>query len=184
MLSPTRDRLTGGAAAGIPADADQVLREVGVPRDAVLDGWVGPTLFSSELVSGKATVVAQRWPTLASHEHARSFVLGRIREQDSDLEHAAFVLKPAVGSIFLVDLDGRVSRFVNTHVGAFLACMETFVAWWDALVRRQQLHGPPSPEDGERELRVLATALVEVDARSLTDAEAYWRGWIDDLRTL
>lgn len=184
MLSPIRDRLTGGALAGIPADAGKVLREMGVPRDAVLEGWVGPTLFSSELASGNASTLAQRWPTLASHEHARSFVLGRIREQDSDLGHAAFVLKPGVGSIFLVDLDGQVSRFVNSDVSAFLACLEKFVAWWDDLVHKQQLHGAPAPEEGEREFQVLATALEQIDSRSLADPEAYWPGWIDDLRTI
>ena len=109
MFSLERDRLTKDLAV-IPADADRVLRETGVPRFAVLDGWIGPTVF--------------------------------------------------------------------------LACLETFVGWWDGLVRRRPANGPQAPDDADRELRELAAALERVDPRSLSDAEGYWPAWIEDLRAV
>jgi hypothetical protein len=186
MLSSKRDRLTGGSLPGLAAEAERVLRVEGVPREVALDEWSGPTIFSSELSSGRLSLLAHRWPTLASHEHRNSIVLGRIREQDWDLEHAAYVLQPDVGTVIAVDLDGRLSRFVNSDLGSFLRCLEAFVTWWDDLARKQQLHASPASEDegGERDVQMLATRLKQIDPTSLADANAYWPAWIDDLRTL
>ena len=139
-----------------------------------------------ELSGGSTGVVAQRWPALATHEHAHSMVLGLIRERDSDLEHAAFVLEPGRGSVFLVDVDGHMSRFVNSDLERFLRCLEAFVSWWDESVRAPQRDGGTGSEDEDRErgLRLLATTLEQIDSRCLADADAYWPAWIDDLRTL
>lgn len=177
MLSAWRDLLTGELPYALPGNAEQLLRGAGVPAEASLDWRIGPTLFSSELASGAARLLGERWPALAGHPHARALVLGRSSERNGGLDHAAFVLEPARGGVLRVELAGGATRLVNSDLGAFLRSLEAFVRWWDGLLRDRSFGAPMADH-----LRRLAAALREIDAPSLDGQGGYWPSWLEDLR--
>jgi hypothetical protein len=183
MISASRDRLTSDAPTGLSAEADHRLRVDGVPSEAVLDERVGPKVFSSELGDGSLHRLGVRWPGLATHRRAAHFVLGRISDSESELEYGAFVMEPGVARVILVDIEGGHESLVNSDLGAFLRCIDAFVAWWDDLIREPKSVGPDSAERLEREVEELAARLSEIDPESMRAPDSYWPLWLDDLRT-
>lgn len=184
MISASRDRLTSDSPPGLPAGMVRLLRTDGVPSEAVLDGWVGPKLFSSELRDGSLHRLGERWPSLATHQRAEHLVIGGITDSDGELEYGAFVMEPGHGRLLLVDTQGGHERFVNSGLGEFLRCLDAFVAWWQDLVREPKSDGPESVERLDRQLGAIATRLVGIDPASMQDPNSYWPVWLTDLRTL
>jgi len=188
MITASRHRLIGRPPEGLPAQLDHELRESGVPVQAMLAGWAGPTLFSSELGDGKLVPLGQRWPSHAGHALASHWVIASIRELESEetvVPHGAFVIEPGPGRLYLVDLGERGSvRFVNTSLAAFLRALVVFVAWWESTVRGSSSEGPELSDRWEQQVNALGEQLAAIDPDCLADPENYWPVWCEDLRRL
>jgi hypothetical protein len=121
----------------------------------MLDGWLGPTLFTQE--AARVPLATFR-PGMRGHARARWLVIGTTREPDDDHVYAAFCADPVSGRVVLVDVDAPFStRHVNASVGAFVACVEMFVRAW-----------PPDHVD-----RVHAE-LGDIDPTAMDDPDALW----------
>jgi len=183
MISASRDRLTSDSPADLPVDTVRLLRVDGVPFEAVLEEWVGPKLFSSELRDGSLHRLGERWSGLARHRRSDHLVVGRIADSDSELEYGAFVMEPGLGRLLLVDIEDGQERFVNSGLGAFLRCVDAFVAWWDGLIREPKSVGPDSDERLGRQVEFIGARLSGIDPESMQDPDSYWPLWLEDLRS-
>lgn len=136
MKSDLVDALPPTALSGVdlPA-ATRDLLTTGIPRVIVLPGWLGPTLFSSELSGGRLVSVAEACPSLVGDPLAIAWVVGSVREtMGSPTAHALFCL-PADGTLWLVDVHAPFRRrYVNADLGAFLRSAELIVARWPSVV--------------------------------------------------
>lgn len=138
-----------------------------------LPGWVGPTFFTPEAAP---TLRALLGP-LAGHPLARAAVVGTIRETlGAPVAHAAYCVHPAGGALWLVDVDApHRARFVNRGVDAFARCTGEFV---DAWTRAQAVDDAGLAAI----VRDLRSALGELDAEALADADGFWSEWVEALR--
>ena len=187
MITESRHRLIGRPPEGLSAQLEREVPEPGVPAQATLDRWVGPTLFSSELGAGKLVPLGQRWPSQAGHPLGSHWVIASIRDPrsaEAAVPYAAFVLEPGSGRLRLVDLDepGR-ERFVNSSLGAFLRALAAFVAWWESAARVSR-SGPEPSGRWEQQVNALGEELAAIDPDCLAFPENYWPLWCEDLRQL
>ena len=135
-----------------------------IPSEVRLDGWPGPTVFSSNIVDGEAKTLATFDSRMAAHACATWLAIGAERETDGPLAghaYCAFVMDPAGGSIAYVELDAQAhTRFVNSSLDQFFACTSVLVEAWPEL-------------DG------LAAKLTTLDRSAMSDGDHYWPTSID-----
>jgi len=126
---------------------------VTLDREIVLDGWLGPTLFTPEPRDTLETYSV----ALAGHEHARSIVLGSTRETMDVARHAyaAYCAAPD-GTVVSVDLaPPHRTLFVNSTIEAFAASLDAFASAW--------------PDLGQ-----VRSALMAIDSSALSDDDSFW----------
>ena len=165
-----RHRLNADAIAHLELDSAtrRELIEIGVPIEIRLDGWLSPTLFTSELGYGRVRMLA----ALRRVADERDFdlaVIGTIRETQlaSSDAYSAFCIAPG-GELRVIDLGSeRRDTFVNSSVTTFRASLEAFVTWWRA-----------------DDIEAIRGQLSSIDPRAMADEDHYWPVWLEDLEFL
>jgi hypothetical protein len=154
--------------ADLPAATKQRL-ERGLPTEVRLVGWVGPTLFTSELSAGGFARASDVRGDLAGHAFEGAYVLGSVRETaGAPTAYALFVLQPGTGQLWLLDLEEpRSTRFVNTDVDAFFQSVDRFVEGWRGL-------GGASGEEHAERVAELRAALAAIDPPAFADDDRHW----------
>src|SRR5215510_915838 len=149
-----RHHLGPNEPEGLDTEAISFLRTRGVPAELRLEGWAGPTLFTSELADG----------TLKRNA-AGEWLLGTIREtQGSSMALADFVIRGAQ----VVLVDGYTERRVNRSVAAFVDSIEAFHRAFAAL-----------PVGTEARVSVLA-ASERIDPEAFHTPDGYWSLWVEE----
>jgi hypothetical protein len=140
-----------------------------LPVEIRLAGWLGPSLFTSEVRDGRLVPLYEFDTELHEHTHARSMVIGTVREAEgfTPAAYAAFCVDPRTGIVVLVDLDApfRV-RFVNSGPEEFLASLAAFVAGWPRLARADEALASTIDQ--------FRLELAGIDAAAFSDADAFW----------
>lgn len=169
MTSDPTDVLPSTALSGVDLPAATLeLLATGIPRVFVLPGWLGPTLFSSELSTGRLASAAEACPSLAGDPLATAWVVGSVREtMGRPTAHALFCLGPD-GALWLVDAHAPFRRrYVNADLGAFLRSAALIVARWPSVVAA----GEADIAGASNELRA---SLRAIDPTAFADDDRYW----------
>lgn len=147
-----RHRLEAIEPEGLDTETISFLRTRGIPAELRLEGWIGPTLFTSELTDGTLKRnVGGEW------------VLGTIREtQGMSIALAEFVIRR--GQVVL--LDGHAERHVNRSVVTFVGAIEAFHSAFAAR---------PIGNAGS----VLA-ASERIDPDGFNMPGGYWSTWVEE----
>ena len=126
-------------------------------------------MFTSEVGEGDLSTLGELRPELRDREHARSLVIGSIRETlGTDTVYALFCVEPATARVYLVDVDPPYhARFVNSGVEALIESLQVFVSGWPSLAASDDDTVGSVLED-------LRAQLTAVDAVAFVDAAAYW----------
>ena len=149
-----RHHLGSSEPEGLDAETISFLRTRGVPAELRLEGWAGPTLFTSGLAGG-----------VLKRNASGEWVLGTIREtQGASIALAEFVIRgPQV-----VLVDGQAERRVNRSVAAFISSIEAFHSAFAAL-----------PSGTEAGISVLA-ASERIDPEAFHTPDGYWSLWVEE----
>lgn len=149
-----RHHLGSSEPEGLDTETISFLRTQGVPAELRLEGWAGPTLFTSELADG-----------MLKRNAAGEWVLGTIREtQGSSIALADFVIRGAQ----VVLVDGHTERRVNRSVAAFVSSIEAFHSAFAAL-----------PVGTEAGVSILA-ASERIDPEAFKTPDGYWSLWVEE----
>lgn len=151
----------------------------GVPRELALPDWEGPTLFSSELTSGRLISTTEPGALIERRGEHEGYVLGAVRDRETKLAYSAFVLRKGIGDVWLLDATRpEDDRFVNGSLDAFLASMHAFHTAFPHLV--------DTLDESERRRLVASfrALLTKLDPRALETPEHYWPGWIEELEAI
>ena len=163
--------------ATIPESAKIALSSVGVPDELRLPGWVGPTLFTSEIRDGELRRLEDAFPSPGG-AMSTGYLLGTIRETirgPSEQAYAAFVIEEGQGRVYLVDLDDpRSARLTNSSLEHFLRSLELFYEAWPALTSD---HEPAAAAA----LTLLQNRMAEVDPEAWKQDDSYWATWVEEL---
>jgi hypothetical protein len=141
-----------------------------VPLEVRLAGWVGPTLFTSEVREGDLATLDAFAPLPSKHNHAKSLVFGTVRETQGVIASAysAFCIDPATGGIVLVDLDPPYRTIiVNTGLVEFVASLRAFVDAWPTIASAHERTIPGILGD-------LRSQLGAIDPNAMSDDEWFW----------
>jgi hypothetical protein len=151
-----RHHLGAGEPEGLDTQTISFLRTQGVPPELQLEGWAGPTLFTSGLADG-----------MLKRNTAGEWVLGSIREtQGSSIgaSLADFVIRGAQ----VVLVDGQTERHVNRSVAMFISSIEAFHSAFAAL--------PVGTEAGPSVL----SAALRIDPEAFNTPDGYWSLWVEE----
>ncbi len=151
-----RHHLGASEPEGLGTETIFFLRTQGVPAELRLEGWVGPTLFTSELADG-----------MLKRNTAGEWVLGTIRETQGSsigVSLADFVIRGAQ----VVLVDGQTERLVNRSVARFVSSIEEFHSAFAALLVWTEA-GPS----------VLA-ASQRIDPEAFNRPDGYWSLWVEE----
>jgi hypothetical protein len=161
------------AHAELPLAAKKQLQE-GIPRDVRLPGWLGPTLFSSEIGSGQLSKAASFAPAFEDHAFSKAFIIGSVREiQGPPSAYSVFCLQPRSGDLWLVDTgEPNMVRFVNSGLDEFLRSVRVFV---DAWARAKSVPTADVPIVA----RHLHDELRGIDAHAFAIEDNYWPTWLE-----
>jgi hypothetical protein len=153
----------------LPAATKVVLR-AGLPREVRLPGWLGPTVFSSEIGSGSLEKLAGFAPALERHALSGALVVGSVRETQSEPHaYAAFCLRQPSGEVWIVDTGApNAARFVNFGLDPFLRSLRLLVSAWPAKGAKQ------FPAN-----RNLQEELEQLDRKAFARADNYWPTWLE-----
>lgn len=146
-----------------------------LPREIRLKGWLGPTLFTSEVCDREPVALAEFREPLTAHEHARSFVIGSVRETQGSTAtaYAAFCVDPGTGNVVVVDLDPPYrTRFVNTGPETFAASLDAFAAAWPQLTASDEAAATGVLDE-------LRSKLAAIDAAAVADPDDFWPASIE-----
>jgi hypothetical protein len=142
--------------------------------ESEIDLGTGLTLFTPE---PGMIELAKSHPLLEVHEHARSLVIGTSRDADSANSdpYAAFCVEPNTGHLVFVDLDPPFrTRFVNTDLARFQACLDVVLAAWPRVAGLADAE----VEAFSAELR---SELAAIDAAAVRDDDAFWPELLESL---
>jgi hypothetical protein len=149
-----RHYLGASEPEGLDTETISFLRTQGIPAELRLEGWVGPTLFTSELADG-----------MLKRNAAGEWVFGTIREtQGSSIALADFVIREAQ----VVLVDGHTERLVNRSVATFVRSIEAFHSAFAA-----------RPVGSEAGFSVLA-ASERIDPEAFNTPDGYWSLWVEE----
>jgi hypothetical protein len=149
-----RHYLGASEPEGLDTEMISFLRTHGVPAELRLEGWAGPTLFTSELAGG-----------MLKRNAGGEWVLGTIREtQGSSIALADFVIRGAQ----VVLVDSHTERNVNRSVAAFIRSIEAFHSAFAAL--------PVKTEAGPS----LLAASKRIDPEAFDTPDGYWSTWVEE----
>jgi hypothetical protein len=144
----------------LPLATIESLRTVGVPGELRLAGWLGPTLFSSEVSDGRLA------------EEKDGYLLGSVRETSGAPQvHARFWLQRGTGTVLWESPRGPT--FANSDVGSFTWLLNYFAAEWGA--------GDLGDESLQRLITGLRREIERLDPRALKDDDGFWPAWIAQL---
>lgn len=177
-FGPT-DALPPEALSGVDLPtATLALLTTGIPRELSLPGWLGPTLFSSELSGGQLTTVAARCGLLADDPVSTAQVVGSVREtMGQPTTHAVFCLLPT-GALWLVDLHAPFhQRHVNADLGAFLRSAALLVTRWPSIAAADDACITATGDE-------LRAALRAIDPTAFADDDRYWPTLIETILDL
>jgi hypothetical protein len=148
----------GDQRLDLPLSTIETLRTVGVPRELRLAGWLGPTLFSSEISDGRMS------------EEREGYLLGSIRETSGAPQvYARFWLQRATGVVLWESPRGPT--VANSDVGSFTRSLNYFATGW----------GDPDDESLQRLIAELRGEIERIDPRALEDEDGFWPTWIAQL---
>jgi hypothetical protein len=152
----------------------KLLLEAGLPLEVRVPGWLGPTLFSSEIASDELLTASSFDPAFEEHAFAQALVIGSVREmQGPPSAYAAFCLRPTTGELWLVDVDdSRTARFVNRTLEQFLRSIPVFLKAWT----RAQAVPQGDISDIARDLH---DALQAIDTDAFANQDNYWPTWLE-----
>jgi hypothetical protein len=160
-------RAEQGRELELPAATIDALRTVGVPRELRLAGWLGPTLFSSEIGDGRVS------------EGEHGYLIGSIRETLSAAGtgvYARFWIQRGTGTVLWESLGRHEAKFVNSDVQSFVSLLKFLCTAWDAI-------GDSNADDIQRLIQQLVSEISRLDPLALKDAETYWPCWVEELKT-
>ncbi|HEX5060134.1 MAG TPA: SUKH-4 family immunity protein [Kofleriaceae bacterium] len=166
----------------------QVLERL--PQEVRLEGWVGPTMFTSEVRDGVVITLEELDRRFLGHEHARSLVIGTIRETEAaetddgpsggpyrgavmsganGWAYAAFCIDPRTENIVLIDFDDvrPTTRFVNSSLALFLASLNAFLEAWPRLAGSDDDAAVAWSAGVCRELEA-------IDPAAMSDGDDFW----------
>jgi hypothetical protein len=163
----------------IPNRAKRLLSTRGVPDDLRLPGFLGPTLFTSEIRDGKLRPLSDYF-SRRKRLVPEGFVIGTTRETMNPVEetpYSAFTVTRN-GWVVLVDLeDFRKKWTVNSSLERYLDSLNLFFEKWCALGFGN--------EDAEtyRTIRRLRNAMTRLDPAAWKSLENYWPQWFEEFET-
>jgi hypothetical protein len=141
-----------------------------LPSRVQPNGWLGPTLFTSEVHAGNVVTLEAFRPMLRGHDYAEALAIGSVRETQSDSHavYAAFCADPSTGRIVLVDLDPPYrTGFVNSNIEAFVDSLVAFASAWPKITS--------SNEAGAALIKAgLRSTLETIDPSALMSDDAFW----------
>lgn len=160
------------ADVDLPPATKKWLRS-GVPREVLLPGWEGPTLFSSELGAGRFPAAEVFAEALARHGFGHALSIGTVRmNEEPPIAGAVFCLQPRTGELWLVDIgEPHMARFVNSGLDQFLQSVRMFLGAWGV--------GSPEDDDFSDRAHALQRSLKDIDAEAFADEDSYWPTWLE-----
>lgn len=127
-----------------PSVADLHRHAALLPEEVRLEGWLGPTVFSSEARGERLATLVERNQAMWAHRLAGALVIGTIRETDGEPRvYAAYILEPGPGSVVLVDFHAPYrTRFVNSSIGQLGASLDELVKAWPKIAGADEAVAP------------------------------------------
>lgn len=132
-----------------------------VPREIRLEGYVGPTLFTSASHGGELVTLEAFHPAARTSRHAGWRVFGTQYEtQFEPRAVVAFCLEPDEDSVACAVLHPPFrASFTNSSPLQFLDCLRAFAAAW------------PFEDATEPALR---SKLADIDPEAMGDGDHFW----------